>query len=111
MPVVAYAAHAVGPEETPLRIDLVVIHTDRLEACRAFYAGLGLSFVRERHGTGPEHHAAVLGDGAVLELYPANGRAPTGRLRLGFTAPAAAGDAGRRVLTDPDGRTVVVTPA
>lgn len=94
-----------------MRIDLLVIHTERLEACRAFYAGLGLSFVRERHGTGPEHFAAVLGDGAVLELYPATGRPATGHLRLGLTAPAGGAEAGRQVLSDPDGRTVVLTPA
>ncbi|MFD5766323.1 VOC family protein [Streptomyces sp. NPDC127049] len=112
--VIAWASshsYAAGPEETPLRIDLVVIYTDRLEACRAFYAALGATFVRERHGTGPEHYAAVLDDGAVLELYPAAGRAATGPVRLGFAAPAGAGEARRRVLTDPDGRTVVVTPA
>ncbi|MFI8513278.1 VOC family protein [Streptomyces sp. NPDC085460] len=106
----SYDVRTPPPRRIPLRIDLVVLHTDRLEDCRAFYTGLGLTFVRERHGTGPEHYAAVLADGAVLELYPATGRPPTGHLRLGLAAPAGAAGARRRVLTDPDGRTVVVTP-
>ncbi|MFD4392877.1 VOC family protein [Streptomyces sp. NPDC058495] len=94
-----------------MHIDLVVIYTDQLEACRDFYATLGLSFVQERHGTGPEHYAAVLGDGSVFELYPATRRPATGYLRLGLTAPADAATEDRQVLTDPDGRTVVLTPS
>ncbi|MFG2621837.1 VOC family protein [Streptomyces sp. NPDC048507] len=99
-----------------MTIDLLVIYTTRLEACRSFYAGLGLELVAERHGNGPEHYAVTFADGAVLELYPAAHRPPTGHLRLGLTAPAPApadGEAGpgtgRHVLTDPDGRTVVLT--
>ncbi|MFF5567156.1 VOC family protein [Streptomyces sp. NPDC012623] len=94
-------------------IDLVVLYTDRLTACRDFYTGLGLAFVRERHGSGPEHYAAVLDGGAVLELYPADDRRPaTGSLRLGLTAPAtAARPEGEHTLKDPDGRTVVLTAA
>ena len=95
----------------PARATLLVIYTERLDECLAFYRGLGLSFVRERHGTGPEHHAAVLGSGTVLELYPATGpdRA-TGRLRVGFEIPGA-GPPGRALHRDPDGRTVeVVVP-
>jgi hypothetical protein len=93
-----------------IHIDLIVIYTERLDAVRDFYAGLGISFGRERHGDGPEHYAAVLGP-AVLELYPAGARPVTGRLRLGLTVPAGrtALAAGRHTLTDPDGRTVAVT--
>ncbi len=32
-----------------------------------FYADLGLAFTAERHGRGPEHYAAFLPDGMVLE--------------------------------------------
>ncbi|MEU8778381.1 VOC family protein [Streptomyces sp. NPDC048606] len=95
-------------------IDLAVIYTDRLDACRDFYAGVGLDLVAERHGGGPEHYAATLADGGVLELYPAVRRPPTGYLRLGLTAPPHAAGAlppGRHTLTDPDGRTVVLTVA
>ncbi|MFI6697908.1 VOC family protein [Streptomyces sp. NPDC050509] len=91
-------------------IDLLVIYSDELDACRAFYAGLGLTFAKERHGAGPEHYAAEL-DGTIFELYPSSARRPaTGSLRLGLTLPAGAGATpGRHTLTDPDGRTVVLT--
>jgi catechol 2,3-dioxygenase-like lactoylglutathione lyase family enzyme len=90
--------------------NLLVIYTERLDACRDFYAGLGLTFVHERHGDGPEHFAAVLADGLVMELYPATAGRATGRLRLGFRLPAGQGRRpGRQLLTDPDGRTVVVS--
>ncbi|MGW7317731.1 VOC family protein [Streptomyces sp. NPDC054865] len=95
-----------------MTIDLLVIHTTRLEECRAFYAGLGLDPVPEKHGKGVEHYAMTLADGTVLELYPATHRPETGYLRLGLTTPAAgaAGPTpGRHTLTDPDGRTVVLT--
>ncbi|SEE25036.1 VOC family protein [Streptomyces sp. TLI_105] len=56
--------------------DLIVLYTDRLGACRDFYSGLGLTLVREQHGTGPERYAATLAHGAVLELYPTGHRQP-----------------------------------
>ncbi|WP_324603921.1 hypothetical protein [Streptomyces sp. NRRL S-241] len=95
-------------------LELAVIYTTRLDACRDFYRGIGLDVVTERHGNGPEHYAATLADGGVLELYPATGRPETGYLRLGLTAPPnGAGflPSGRHTLTDPDGRTVVLTVA
>ncbi|WP_371793052.1 glyoxalase/bleomycin resistance/dioxygenase family protein [Streptomyces sp. NBC_01471] len=94
-----------------MHTDLTVIYTERLDDCHTFYAGLGLDFDKEQHGTGPEHYATVLDGGMVFELYPAGGRPPTGRLRLGFTGRASTGwrPVGRHVLTDPDGRTVVLT--
>ncbi|MGW4974278.1 VOC family protein, partial [Streptomyces albidoflavus] len=58
-------------------LGLLVLYTGRLEACRAFYAGLGLALVAEQHGDGPAHWSAELGPGCVLELYPAGGRPPT----------------------------------
>ncbi|MFE2555987.1 VOC family protein [Streptomyces sp. NPDC059352] len=91
--------------------DLIVLYTEQLDACHAFYSGLGLTLVREQHGNGPEHYAATLAHGTLLELYPATRRPATGYLRLGLTAPASATStpAGRHTLTDPDGRTVVLT--
>ncbi|WP_017612932.1 VOC family protein [Nocardiopsis salina] len=92
------------------RVSLVVLYTEHLEECRAFYAALGVPLVPEQHGTGPEHYAAELGK-TVVELYPAAGR-PTGRARLGLDVEAAETDPplapGRHLLTDPDGRTVDV---
>ncbi|MFJ7590662.1 hypothetical protein ACIQZO_25415 [Streptomyces sp. NPDC097617] len=95
-------------------LELAVIYTTRLDACRDFYRGIGLDLVTERHGNSPEHYAATLDDGGVLELCPAAGRPETGYLRLGLTArPNGAGflPSGRHTLTDPDGRTVVLTVA
>ncbi|MEV6676439.1 VOC family protein [Streptomyces erythrochromogenes] len=93
-------------------MDLLVIYTARLEECRGFYAGLGLDLVPEKHGNGPDHYAAAFPDGGVLELYPATSRPESGYLRLGLTVAAhrAGGrSGGRHTLTDPDGRTVVLT--
>ncbi|MET9706820.1 glyoxalase/bleomycin resistance/dioxygenase family protein [Streptomyces griseus] len=91
--------------------DLIVIYTNRLNACQAFYTELGLTFVTEQHGPGPEHYATQL-DGTVFELYPASPRRPaTGSLRLGLTIPAGPRTApvGQHTHSDPDGRTVVLT--
>lgn len=98
-----------------VRVSLLVLYTPRLEDCRRFYADLGLAFTAERHGRGPEHYAAVLPDGLVLELYPARDDRLTGALRLGLglavdaevTSPPLA--PGRHRLVDPDGRTVEIT--
>ncbi|MFJ6777644.1 VOC family protein [Streptomyces yangpuensis] len=101
-----------GRDRMRASIDLLVIHTTRLEACRDFYAGLGLDLVPEKHGNGPDHYAATFADGGVLELYPAARRPETGYLRLGLTAPphgAGGRPPGRHTLADPDGRTVVLT--
>ncbi|MFE7760451.1 glyoxalase/bleomycin resistance/dioxygenase family protein [Streptomyces sp. NPDC057438] len=65
-------------------VTLLVLYSPRLEECRPFYQGLGLRFTAERHGQGPAHHAAVLGDGVVLELYPARPGRQTDAPRLGL---------------------------
>ncbi|WFG46743.1 VOC family protein [Pseudonocardia alni] len=88
---------------------LLVIYTERLDACHDFYCGLGLELVREQHGSGPVHYAVELAGGMVLELYPARPGHATGRLRLGFTVPASDRfRGGEHRLSDPDGRVVVV---
>lgn len=74
-----------------MNIDLVVIYTNQLEECRAFYAGIGLHLEPEQHGRGPAHYAAVLTGGAVLELYPAGKRLPApGPHRTGPRPPRPA---------------------
>lgn len=90
---------------------LLVIYTERLDACREFYDALGLPLVREQHGNGPVHYAAEFPNGFVLELYPARSGQATGRLRLGFTLADSELPPGEHLLTDPDGRTVAVTVA
>ncbi|WP_017599891.1 VOC family protein [Nocardiopsis lucentensis] len=93
------------------RITLLVLYTERVEECRDFYSALGLRFELEQHGRGPRHHAAVLDDGTVFEIYPVRDR-PTGTVRLGVSVDGASARPplapGRHVLTDPDGRKVDV---
>ncbi|WP_433476950.1 VOC family protein [Spirillospora sp. CA-142024] len=102
---------SIGPTAT-VSMALLVLYTDHLEESRRFYSRLGLTFHKEQHGNGPEHYAAVLPDGVVIELYPATERRPATSARLGFnvtghtmTPPMKAG---RHLLDDPDGRTVEV---
>jgi catechol 2,3-dioxygenase-like lactoylglutathione lyase family enzyme len=92
-----------------VRVDSIVLYTTRVEACRDFYAGLGLEFTRERHGDkGVAHYAAVLDGGGVFEIYPATTARVTGALRIGLVTGGAGLPPGRRVLRDPDGRAVDV---
>ncbi len=35
-----------------------------------FYETLGLNFILEKHGDGPEHFSCKIGEGLMLELYP-----------------------------------------
>lgn len=110
----------------PITLNLVVLRSPDLPRAVAFYSRLGLQFARHRHGNGPEHFAAELGDG-VFELYPLAPDGPTTLgTRIGFSVPsldaavAAISDFpnaivsppkdskwGRRaVVSDPDGHRV-----
>lgn len=104
-----------------------MIRAHDLERAHHFYATLGLSFHRHRHGSGPEHLTCEADD-FVFEIYPHRGLESTGT-RLGFLVPDvdACVDAlrqhgydvptpardspwGRRaVATDPDGHRVEIT--
>jgi lactoylglutathione lyase len=105
-----------------VKLNLLVLRTPKLEDLRKFYSALGARFESERHGNGPEHYSATLGNDLVLELYPAlDGSAPDAGLRLGLSVD----DIGETLRTlgqtatprqtqwglcalvrDPDGRTV-----
>ena len=105
-----------------MRISLLVIRCRDIEASRNFYESLGMSFVKERHGSGPEHYSFTE-DACVFELYPNKGEMPNDNIRLGFTVQNVAGIinkvsplesyvyAGRRiyVVIDPDGRKVEIS--
>lgn len=113
-------------------LSLVVIRSGDLDRAARFYAALGITLGRERHGAGPEHLAGAVG-GAVFEVYPAGeGQAgATAGVRLGFrvrsvadTVAAAVGAGGRliqrpkagawglrAVVADPDGHRVEVVEA
>jgi lactoylglutathione lyase len=64
-------------------LNLVVLRSSDLCRTARFYAALGIQFTRERHGAGPEHLAACLGD-IVLEFYPQEDGAVNDRVRVGF---------------------------
>ena len=51
------------------RLNLVVLRARDAERHVSFYSGLGLDFVRHRHGSGPEHFACE-DQGSVFEIYP-----------------------------------------
>jgi len=105
-----------------MKLTLLVLRTPRLEDMRKFYAALGACFQRERHGNGPEHYAAFLGNDLLLELYPCGeGSMPDPELRLGVMvdnigetlrsigqsiSPRQTQWGLRAVVRDPDGRAV-----
>lgn len=101
-----------------MKLNLVVIRVDDLEASRRFYSAIGLRLAEERHGSGPPHYSADL-DGVVVEFYPRSANLDrTSPTRLGFSVQdvdevvAACQNAGGRVITpakdSPWGRRAVV---
>jgi lactoylglutathione lyase len=49
------------------RLNLVVLRARNAPRLASFYSGLGLKFVRHRHGAGPEHFAGEEG-GGIFEI-------------------------------------------
>ena len=111
-------------------LSLLVLRVTSLDGAATVYSALGITFDRHRHGAGPEHLAATLDNGAVLELYPRRNDADsTSHTRLGFAVPdtdaafaaltatsataatlTADSPWGRRaVIKDPDGHTIGLT--
>jgi lactoylglutathione lyase len=71
-------------------LSLVVIRAQDMERLATFYAALGLSFTRHRHGNGPEHLSSTIGE-TVFEIYPMSGsNESTVSTRLGFSVPSLA---------------------
>src|SRR5262249_44429722 len=66
---------------------LFVLQSGDLEAPRSFSRLLGLSFVAEQHGKGPQHYAATTGP-VVLEIYPCQPERRPTPVRLGFQVPS-----------------------
>ena len=109
-------------------LGLVVLRSPDIERAARFYNLLGIQFVRERHGAGPDHLAGQIG-AVVLEIYPKDDLGDSADVRLGFrvasvdNVTAGASEAGhavlsppnesswgrRAVLGDPDGRRVEIT--
>ena len=68
-----------------MKQNLLVLRTNKLDDLKAFYSLFGANFVSERHGSGPNHYAARLGD-LVLEIYPiVDGALPDASLRISLT--------------------------
>ena len=66
-------------------LSLVLIRSTDPEKLAAFYAHLGMSFAKHRHGSGPEHFSAELGSGGVFEIYPRKAEdKATSATRIGF---------------------------
>lgn len=63
-------------------LTLVVLRCADLERSRQFYEALGLTLIREQHGTGPQHYSARVGK-TVLEFYP-DASGSTRGVRLGL---------------------------
>ncbi len=107
------------------RLNLIVVRSSDLSRAEAFYGALGIAFSREKHGNGPEHLAAVLGE-VVFEIYPGRDEASTRDVRVGFrvasleevlamvnanggeivSAPQQTQWGVQAVVADPDGRRV-----
>ena len=69
-------------------LSLVVIRARDIDRLAGFYAALGLSFTKHRHGQGPEHLSSQIGE-TVFEIYPAKGvDESTASTRLGFSVPS-----------------------
>ena len=69
-------------------LSLVVIRAQDIDRLASFYAALGFLFTKHRHGKGPEHLSATIGE-TVFEIYPSNGaNESTVSTRLGFSVPS-----------------------
>lgn len=114
------------------RLNLLVLRSTNVPRLVAFYEAIGLRFVKEQHGNGPEHFAATC-SGVVIEIYPSEEPIHADSLRLGFsvdaieplldaitaregkvvTPPKQTAWGMRAVVADPEGRRIelTVTPA
>ncbi len=111
-------------------LGLLVLRTSRMEESLAFYRAIGLSFVEEKHGSGPVHYSCEVGT-TVIEIYPGAAQElqdyrGSGATLLGFnvvslnavleamkllaapvlTAPKRSAWGQRAVVQDPDRRAV-----
>lgn len=79
-------ADAENGELPAVCLNFVVVYSRDMEAAKTFYERLGLTFKREKHGSGPGHYAAELG-ATVFEIYPCQGESSSAT-RLGFHLPS-----------------------
>ena len=69
-----------------MKINLIVIRTEKLKELSEFYEQIGMNFEYHQHGKGIWHYSAEIGE-TVFEIYPLmkNQEIPDKSLRLGFT--------------------------
>lgn len=65
-----------------MKLSLLVVRCEDIEASRDFYEKLGLKFRREKHDSGPSHYSSEFDD-MVFELYPSKSEVIE-KTRLGF---------------------------
>ena len=67
-------------------LTLLVLKSNQVDLARDFYSVIGIEFVKEQHGIGPEHYAGKVGD-CILEIYPlaSEGTTVDASVRLGFS--------------------------
>ena len=107
----------------------MVIRAENPRKLASFYEKLGLVFVKEQHGKGPEHYCAQSEAGFTFEIYPIQESGKdTASVRLGFSvtsitdifnklqselnliSPPKDSPWGRRaVLIDPQGHIIELT--
>jgi hypothetical protein len=69
------------------RLKLIVVRSANVEKCSELFRQLGLQFAEEKHGNGPMHLAAQIGE-ITFEIYPAKTESDIDRsTRLGFVVP------------------------
>ena len=68
-----------------MKVNLIVIRTDKPKELAAFYEQLEMKFDYHQHGGGPWHFSTKI-KGTVFEIYPLmkNQEVPDKSLRLGF---------------------------
>ena len=66
-----------------MKLSLIVIRATNITENVDFYSQLGMSFIEEKHGSGPLHYSSVF-MGAVFEVYPCRPDELPSNVRLGF---------------------------
>lgn len=68
----------------PPFVNLIVLRSEDIDRAAQFYQSMGLLFTKHRHGNGPEHYSAEVGE-VVFEIYPLGTHVPTTSARIGFS--------------------------
>lgn len=78
---VTESSSSISPMSAAL--DLVVLRAQDPHRLATFYECLGTKFIDEKHGKGPEHKSAMLGE-TVFEIYPCGANENSSDSRVGF---------------------------